>query len=329
MTQVIIAPPLASDVPSNTDYNSKEIVMNKIKSPLLTAVCSIALLNGCSSDSSKSESNKKPPIKPINPPIVEPQPSPNPEPNPPNSPINEKEMVVVPEGEFSMGCDLKDDSLCYNSKPAHKVYLSSFEIDKYMVTYNRYNECIEAGKCTELFFGAACNAHMPWNSDHPVNCVDFEQAKNFCEFDNKRLPTEAEWEKAARGTDGRIYPWGNETPSCDLVVMNKKLSDEIMGPGCGAGTTRPVGSKPKGASAYGAMDMAGNLFEWTSDWFSPDYFKDSPYRNPKGPETGEKKVLKGSSWLVRTNTGIASNLRTDYSPLGQGYVVGFRCARDL
>lgn len=291
--------------------------MNTFKKTMVLAVCSLVFLGGCNSGGSKGGGDKKDPREPTKPPVVEP------------APVNDKDMVLVPEGEFTMGCDLDDESLCYNSKPAHKVFLNGFKIDKYMVTYRRYNACIEAGECTELFAGAACNAGMPWNSDHPVNCVDYKQAETFCAYDNKRLPTEAEWEKAARGTDGRIFPWGNEAPSCDLAVMNQKVEGETMGPGCGAGTTRPVGSKPKGASAYGVMDMAGNLFEWTSDWFSLEYYKTSPYRNPQGPDNGKKKVIRGSSWLLRTEAGAASNLRTDYSPLGQGYVVGFRCASDI
>ncbi|WP_461536248.1 formylglycine-generating enzyme family protein [Spongorhabdus nitratireducens] len=246
--------------------------------------------------------------------------------------INDTEMVQIPAGEFTMGCseqDTKNNRICVDSKPAHKVYLDGYKIDKYMVTYRRYNKCQEEGACTELFYGSACNAGMSWNSDHPVNCVDWHQAKALCEFEGKRLPTEAEWEKAARGTDGRMFPWGNQSASCDLAVMNQKTGSNTMGPGCGAGTTQPIGSKPAGASPYGVMDMAGNLFEWTADWFSTSYFANSPKNNPKGPDSGEFKVLRGSSWLMRTDDGLASNVRSGYAPLGQGYVVGFRCAKNL
>ncbi|BDD12560.1 hypothetical protein FUAX_49920 (plasmid) [Fulvitalea axinellae] len=247
--------------------------------------------------------------------------------------IDDEEMVIVPAGEFIMGCDYEgnEQNCLEEASPAHKVYVDGFRIDKYMVTYRRYNKCVAEGVCTPLFEGAACNAGMPWNSNHPVNCVDYAQAAAFCEWDGgKRLPTEAEWEKAARGTDGRKFPWGNQSPNCDLAVMNrKKKGDKGMGPGCGAGTTQPVGSRPKGASPYGAMDMAGNLFEWTADWFDPAYFKNSPKKNPKGPKTGHHKTLKGSSWLMRTDAGMMSSVRSGYSPLGQGYVVGFRCAKTL
>ncbi|MGY0219400.1 formylglycine-generating enzyme family protein [Endozoicomonadaceae bacterium StTr2] len=240
--------------------------------------------------------------------------------------INDEAMIVVPAGEFIMGCNHDNPELCFNSRPAHKVYLKAFKIDKYKVTFKRYEKCKD---CTELYSGAACNNGMPWNARHPVNCVDYNQAKAFCASEGKRLPTEAEWEKAARGTDGRIFPWGNEPASCDRAVMNQKVAGNKMGPGCGSGKTLAVGSKPEGASPYGVMDMAGNLFEWTSDWYSTDYYANSPYENPQGPATGTRKVLRGSSWLMRISNSMASNVRSDYSPLGQGYVVGFRCASDI
>jgi iron(II)-dependent oxidoreductase len=240
------------------------------------------------------------------------------------------EMVLIPEGEFLMGCNHDNEITCMEAaKPAHKVFLKAYKIDKYMVTYKRYNECIRSGKCTDLYAGGGCNAGMSWNANHPVNCVTYKQAQDYCKSQGKRLPTEAEWEKAARGTDGRIFPWGNEEPSCELAVMNQKVAGQTMGPGCGRGTTREVGSRPKGASPYGVLDMAGNLFEWTSDWYSDTYFDNSPYKNPQGPSSGIHKVLKGSSWLMRTKEGMAATIRSGYSPLGQGYVVGFRCVKDI
>lgn len=247
------------------------------------------------------------------------------------SQVNDTVMVNVPAGEFEMGCNFDDPELpCMpGTYPAHTVYVDGFRIDKYMVTYRRYNECVAAGECTDLYFGGGCNAGMPWNEDHPVNCVDFNQAQAFCEWDGgKRLPTEAEWEKAARGTDGRKFPWGDEHPDCDLAVMNDQpFVEGVMGPGCGSGTTQPIGTKPDGASPYGAMDMVGNLWEWTQDWYSDDYFENSPYNNPQGPSEGAFKVLKGSSWDMRTAPELLANLRFGYAPLGQGYLIGFRCVK--
>ena len=247
------------------------------------------------------------------------------------SQVNDTVMVTVSAGEFEMGCNYNDpDNPCVaSSYPPHMVYIDEFRMDKYMVTYRRYNQCIEAGECTELYFGGGCNAGMPWNEDHPVNCVDYNQAKAFCEWEGgKRLPTEAEWEKAARGTDGKIFPWGNEAPNCNLTVMNDQpFVPGVMGPGCGSGTTQAVGSKPDGASPYGVTDMVGNLWEWTQDWYSDDYFQNSPYSNPQGPESGDFKALKGGSWTMRHSSELAATVRWGYAPLGQGYMVGFRCVK--
>ena len=168
---------------------------------------------------------------------------------------------------------------------------------------------------------------LGWSADHPANCIIYQQAEQACAFEDKRLPTEAEWSKAARGEKSLIFPWGNAPePSCDLAVINQKNGSKIA-PGCGAGTTQPVGSKPKGASPYGLMDMAGNLFQWTSDWYSESYFSTSPVKNPKGPTSGASKVLRGSAWTAKYRDGVALTVRTPYAPQGQGYVVGARCAK--
>ncbi|CAM3746258.1 formylglycine-generating enzyme family protein [Parendozoicomonas haliclonae] len=238
-----------------------------------------------------------------------------------------KEMVTIPAGEFEMGCKPSDGVYCVPGTTPHKVYLKTYKIDKYMVTFDRFQACIDAGKCTKPFEGAACNYGEEFAGNHPANCITYKQAEDVCHFEGKRLPTEAEWAKAARGPKSTLYPWGNTpAPSCERVVMNDKGFDKL--PGCGSGTTQPVGSKPEGASTYGVMDMAGNLFQWTSDWYSESYFGNSPYKNPKGPDYGEKKVLRGSGWTARYPDEIAMTVRFDYAPDGQGYVVGARCAND-
>jgi len=197
--------------------------------------------------------------------------------------VSYTETVPIPAGEFTMGCTDNETIVCQDTaQPVHQVHVDGFSIDKYLVTFERYNQCREAGQCTDLYQGGGCNAGLEWNTHHPVNCVNYQQASDFCTWEGKRLPTEAEWEKAARGTDGRLYPWGNEAPSCDYTVMNQKVEGNTIGPGCGAGTTQVVGSKPKGASPYGVMDMSGNLFEWTADWYDEKYYQYSPKNNPKG-----------------------------------------------
>lgn len=242
--------------------------------------------------------------------------------------VEHKEMVTIPAGEFSMGCKASDGVYCSPGSEVHKVYLDDYKIDKYLVTFERYQACIDDGYCTEPYYGAACNYQMKWSANHPANCITFKQAEMVCAYEGKSLPTEAEWAKAARGPKANLFPWGNKPePSCDRVVMNQRVDGNKIGPGCGAGTTQAVGSKPKGASHYGVMDMAGNVFEWTSDWYSESYFKNSPYKNPKGPKSGDSKVLRGSAWTAKYRDGLALTVRWPYAPAGQGYIVGARCAQ--
>lgn len=243
-------------------------------------------------------------------------------------------MVYVPAGEFMMGCNEEIDKQCReNEEPYHKVYLDAFYIDKYEVTMSDYAACVDAGKCNEPG-GQEEDDYCSWGHEKygdlskygklPVNCVDWDSAVTFCTYANKRLPTEAEWEKAARGTDGRIYPWGNETATCDYAAMY-----DDNGPysySCGIIRPWPVGSMPKGASPYGAIDMAGNMWEWCSDWYDANYYKISPAKNPKGPSTGDKKSNRSGSYND-TQVRLRVSYR-DYDDPGSKYFgQGFRCAK--
>jgi sulfatase modifying factor 1 len=184
-------------------------------------------------------------------------------------------MVLVPAGDFMMGCNYTVDNVCgKDERPYHKVYLDAFHIDKYDVTNAQYGQCVSAGSCSanDKFVGLT-------DPQQPVVGVDWNQADVYCKWAGKRLPTEAQWEKAARGTDGRKYPWGNQEPTCDLAVFYS-----VQNMGCGRNSTWPVGSKPAGASPYGAMDMAGNMWNWVSDRYDENYYQSSPNRNPTGPE---------------------------------------------
>jgi serine/threonine-protein kinase len=204
-------------------------------------------------------------------------------------------MVKVPAGEFWMGCNEKVDQECdADEKPGRSVSVDAFSIDRTEVTVAQYRDCVEAGRCTDPATTGSCNWGQAGRDDHPVNCVDWSKAKAYCEWAGKRLPTEAEWEKAARGTDGRKYPWGN-----DWSASKANVGDD---------GTKPVGSYPSGASPYGAVDMAGNVWEWVSD------------------KVGDGRGLRGGSWNNNARLARASN-RFSYDPDTRSNYVGFRCAQ--
>lgn len=230
-------------------------------------------------------------------------------------------MLYVPLGHVMIGCNNAVDSRCWeNELPYHDVGLDAFFIDKFEVTVEQFRECVEAGVCARPKGSDArknCNWGRPDRDDHPVNCVDWYQAAEYCKWAGKRLPSEAEWEKAARGETGGRYPWGNQRATCEFA---------IMGDGCGEKHTWPVGSKPGGASPYGAMDMAGNVWEWTADWYDENYYKISPGVNPKGPQTGKQKVLRGGAYDDNL-LGLRSTTRSYDEPDDIGSDDGFRCAK--
>jgi formylglycine-generating enzyme required for sulfatase activity len=224
------------------------------------------------------------------------------------SPTDGAEMAYVPAGEFIMGSDEGGS----DERPVHTVYLDAFYIDKTEVTNAQYRKCVEAGGCdTPVKTTYYDNADY---SQHPVVYVSWNDADDYCRWAGKRLPTEAEWEKAARGTDGRTYPWG-EGIDCDHAQYG----------GCGGGTA-PVGSKPKGASPYSALDMAGNVWEWVADWYDSDYYSQSPGRNPPGPDSGVGRVLRGGS-LHGSQRFTHCAYRVGGNPRYWYFYVGFRCAR--
>ena len=189
------------------------------------------------------------------------------------------EIVYVPAGTFTMGLDEGQA----NERPENEVALDGFWIDRTEVTNAMYRLCMDAGVCTT----PEHDKYFPYEEfrDYPVVYVSWDQANSYCEWAGRRLPTEAEWEKAARGTDGRIYPWGNETPSSNRLNFARQFGD-IM----------PVGSFPEGVSPYGALDMAGNAWEWVADWYDVHYYSISPQSNPTGPEDGSFRVCRGGGW---------------------------------
>ncbi len=182
-------------------------------------------------------------------------------------------MVRIPAGPFLISCDRERDPTCdWSSLVEDK--LPEYYIDKTEVTVAAYRRCVEDKRCTAPASGPRCteeqlNWGKPGRDEHPVNCVTIEQAGQYCHYLGRHLPTERQWEKAARGTDGRSFPWGFATPSCKLAIIKADLRDS--GPtGCGKNSTWPVGSRPDGASPYGALDMVGNVAELVTVWQEPN-----------------------------------------------------------
>jgi serine/threonine-protein kinase len=225
-------------------------------------------------------------------------------------------MVYVPAGDFNMGSTEWYD----NEQPVHSVVLDGFWIDATEVTNAQYRRCMEAGACNPPAQISSPGRDSYYDNGtydgFPVIYVNWHQAETYCGWVGARLPTEAEWEYAARGNEARVYPWGNTEPDCDRANRG----------GC-VGNTAAVGSYPAGVSWCGALDMAGNVWEWVSDWYG-DYPSDQQV-NPQGPLSGEHRVLRGGSWDYDPNNppfDVHSAYRGQFVPADSTYTIGFRCA---
>ena len=231
-------------------------------------------------------------------------------------------MIEIPNGQFIMGTD--GEASFADQRPAHTVTVSTFWIDSVEVTTSQYQLCSNTGECTSAGQRPGCNAGRNDRDDHPINCVTWDQANTFCIWAGKRLPTEAEWEKAARGDDERLYPWGNTDPHLRLLEdPNLKLlnfNDNM-------GTTDVVGNYPDGRSYYGAHNMAGNVMEWTGDYFDRSYYSESPAIDPRGPEDGSLRVARGGFFGVGFSEAISTTVRNATPPTASEPGLGFRCVR--
>jgi len=225
------------------------------------------------------------------------------------NPKDGAELCFVPAGEFIMG---SNDGLD-NERPQHRVYLDGYWIYKYEVTVAQYRKfCQATGRKMPL------PPEWGWKDDHPIVYVTWDDAVAYAKWAGVRLPTEAEWEKAARGTDGREYPWGNKWDA-------SKCNNYWTGPK----QTTAVGSYPQGVSPYGVHDMAGNVWEWCADWYDPNYYRSAPSKNPLGPSSGMYRVVRGSSWIYENPDRFRCALRDFYNPEVRFGNYGFRCARGL
>jgi formylglycine-generating enzyme required for sulfatase activity len=252
--------------------------------------------------------------------------APNPLPTPLNlkvRPEDGKVLVLIPEGDFLMGSAGADLAAAEDEKPQHLVYLDTFWIDKTEITNAQYRRCVVAGVCS-----SPQNQVSDFRGPQfPVVGVDWNQAHTYCEWVGGRLPTEAEWEKAARGPDGRLYPWGNTFDDTRLNYCDTNcIADwrDFKGDD-GYRFTAPVGNYLSGASPYGVLDMSGNVWEWTADWYATDTYQHTTYRNPAGPEQGEQRVIRGGSWYYQDKSSRIAKRHKD-TPTARYDNIGFRCA---
>jgi len=225
----------------------------------------------------------------------------------------------VPAGPFWMGCNVAVDTECQsNENPYHSVPAPAFRIDKYEVTTDEYQGCVDSGGCTAVATGYGCNYGVAGKGSDPINCLNWTQAKVYCAWAGKRLPSEAEWGKAARWTAGWKYPWGDTGPDCDHAV-------DSVSP-CSNSGTAAVGSKPAGASPYGALDMIGNVWEWVEDWYHDTYTGAPSDGGAWLTPTGYYRVVRGGSWTCSDTVCLRASDRNYYDPATSYNDLGFRCA---
>jgi formylglycine-generating enzyme required for sulfatase activity/predicted nucleic acid-binding Zn ribbon protein len=235
------------------------------------------------------------------------------------NPADGAELMFIPKGDFLMGSDPENDPYFYGAEsPSHLVYLDDYWIYRTEVTNAMYQKCVDEKRCPrpdqpgsntrKEYFG-----NLAYDN-YPVVYVSWKDALAYCKWAGGRLPTEAEWEKAARGIDGRLFPWGDEPPSADLA--NFSVQDTVA-----------VGSYPDGASPYGVLDMAGNVIEWVFDYFQSTYYRVSPYENPQGPASGSTRVYRGGSYH-NLDAALRVVMRGSRSENHANVDIGFRCVMD-
>lgn len=253
------------------------------------------------------------------------------------SPVDGAILVCIPAGDFLMGAAEDDPQAQANEKPQHRVYLDAFWMDRTEVTNANFAKCVADGACRPKIYEVSAKTYTPYAihpdyQDFPAFLYEADVAAAYCQWAGRRLPTEAEWEKAARGPDGRTYPWGNEldcTKATYYACNPTPKAGDSTGSGCGGGAQcrmARVDDYQAGASPYGVLNMAGNVWEWVADRYSPDYYATSPARNPTGPAEGEFKVRRGGG-----SKSLPQDLRVTSRASGSPHhyfdgQMGFRCA---
>ena len=234
-------------------------------------------------------------------------------------------MILIPKGKFIMG----NNSGRIDARPAHEIYLDDYYIDKYEVSNKDYKKFIDA---TGYSAPNVDTNKYPWAKQYnwhnntypkgtenlPVVLVNWNDANAYAKWCGKRLPTEAEWEKAAKGPNNLLFPWGNEWDSTKCNVSSSGIK-----------TTLPVNSNKNGISGYGVFNMIGNVWEWCSDYYDKDYYKVSPKISPKGPEVGATRIIRGGSWNTFGNNNFRCDSRESQFPSVKSLDIGFRCVKDI
>ncbi len=258
--------------------------------------------------------------------------------------------MSIPGGAFWMGSAEGEGEA--DERPQRRVTLSAFCIDRTEVTVAAYRACVGAGGCTPApstvnvsnyspedarFWSQFCNAGRDDVDSHPINCVDWAQADGYCRWRGGSLPTEAQWEYAARGSDGRRYPWGNGAPgptrlnaigaeaNRGLSPLGRTFHARMYDGDDGYPFTAPVGSYPAGASPFGLQDMAGNVCEWVADWYGA--YDSTSAVNPVGPQSAQYRVNRAGSWIFSIPTDVRASRRFRDAVAERHHFLGFRCAR--
>ena len=291
--------------------------MKNARIPLMCLLAlSLVLSMGCGQDS-QSEPVDAPPIqmREVPPGVVQ-------------TDARGLEWIVIPPGAFRMGCARGNRGCEWDEKPARPVSLSSYRIMKSEVTVSMYRRCIEAGACTlprDKSINSQCNWGHGERELHPINCASWSQGEAFCTWAGGTLPSEAQWEYAARGPNNVVHPWGEKPPACALAIWGDGRRED----GCGRDSTWPACARPDGNSPFGLCDMAGNVWEWVRDGYQDNFYKNGPEQDPVNTARLPFRVMRGGCWSSDKAAYLRASVRNYGEPTNRSIGNGFRCVSQV